>query len=71
MASKSKWIQEANIKKGSLHRELGIPEDKKIPKSTLQRLAKYKGKDKRRLRLKRMAVLAMTLAKLHSKKKRK
>lgn len=26
-----KWIQKADIKKGALHRELGIPEDEKIP----------------------------------------
>ena len=66
----SKWIQKADIKKGSLHSALGIPEDKKIPESTLKRLANYKGKNKKQLDLKRMAVLAMTLAKFHSKKKK-
>ncbi|HHI04323.1 MAG TPA: hypothetical protein ENL45_02140 [Candidatus Woesearchaeota archaeon] len=34
-ASKKKWIQSAIGKKGALHRQLGIPEDKKIPVSKL------------------------------------
>jgi hypothetical protein len=29
------WIQKANIKKGALHKELGIPEDEKIPTGKL------------------------------------
>jgi len=46
-----KWIQKADIKKGALHRQLGIPEDKKIPVSLLQRLAKKGGLIGRRARL--------------------
>tara|TARA_R100000306_G_C4306152_1_gene107738 strand:- start:245 stop:421 length:177 start_codon:yes stop_codon:yes gene_type:complete len=45
------WIQKANIKKGALHRQLGIPEGKKIPKSTLRRCAKAAGKLGKRCRL--------------------
>ena len=26
----SKWIQKANIKKGALHKELGVKEDERI-----------------------------------------
>jgi len=43
-----KWIQAmhggAGPKKGQLHRDLGIPEDKPIPLSTLRAAAKRKGK---------------------------
>ena len=31
------WIKDAVKHKGSLHRELGIPSDKKIPEKTLKR----------------------------------
>lgn len=34
---KEKWIQKINLKKGSLHKTLGIPEDKKIPTSLLRK----------------------------------
>ena len=67
----SRWIQKAIKRPGALHRALGIPEDKEIPVSTLRKLAAYKGKDKQKLRLKRMAILAMTLAKLRKRKKRR
>jgi len=33
-----RWIQEIGIKKGALHRQLGIPEDKKIPVSLLDKI---------------------------------
>ena len=33
------WIQKANIKKGALHKELGIPEDEKIPTGKLTKFA--------------------------------
>jgi len=56
-----KWIQKADIKKGALHRQLGISEDKKIPVSLLRRLAKKGGLIGRRARL------ALTLIKLHKK----
>ncbi len=35
-----KWIQKAHIKKGALHRELGVPEGKKIPAKKLNKAAK-------------------------------
>ena len=39
MAKKvKKWEQNLDLKKGSLHRELGIPEDKLIPLSKLESL---------------------------------
>lgn len=30
-----KWIQGMNMKKGALHKELGVPEGKKIPEKKL------------------------------------
>lgn len=37
-----KWIQHATKKrtKGALHRQLGIPQDKKIPKKKLRKIVK-------------------------------
>jgi hypothetical protein len=55
----SKWIQKAHIKKGALHKELGVPEDKKIPASKLTVKADDSPK------LKRRKLLAKTLKKLH------
>jgi len=52
------WIQKANLKKGALHKALGIPEGKKIPWDRLVAAAKKKGK------LGRMARLAMTFRKM-------
>jgi hypothetical protein len=39
---KNNWIQKANNpkKKGALHRQLGIPQDKTIPKKTLRDITK-------------------------------
>ena len=54
----AKWIQKAKIKKGALHKELGIAQDKKIPKSTLAKAAKKGGKLGKRARL------AQTFAKM-------
>ena len=34
------WIQDAELKKGALHKELGIPEDKKIPLKRLKKAEK-------------------------------
>lgn len=53
-----KWIQGANLKKGALHKALGIPEGQKIPYSRLVAAAKQKGK------LGKMARLAMTFRKM-------
>lgn len=30
-----KWMQNLDLKKGALHKELGVPADKKIPAKTL------------------------------------
>ncbi|MGC2661756.1 MAG: hypothetical protein WA324_27680 [Bryobacteraceae bacterium] len=54
-----KWIQKAKIKKGALHKEIGIPEGKKIPAKKLAAAAKKGGKLGKRARL------AETLKKLH------
>ncbi|CAB4127766.1 hypothetical protein UFOVP98_28 [uncultured Caudovirales phage] len=55
-----KWIQKAKIKKGALHKELGVPEGKKIPAKKLAKAAKSKNPTERK-----RAVLAETLKKLH------
>lgn len=52
IASKSgNWISSAIKHPGALHEELGIPEDEKIPKSTLDAAAKRGGKLGERARL--------------------
>lgn len=56
-----KWIQKAKIKKGALHRELHIPENKKIPAKKLKAAAKKGGKEGKR------ANLAITLSKLNKR----
>ena len=38
--SKDKWIQDTDMKKGALHKKLGIPEGEKIPKSKLNSMKK-------------------------------
>lgn len=35
-----KWIQKTGLKKGALHKKLGVPEDKEIPQSKLKSLKK-------------------------------
>lgn len=57
-----KWIQKAVKNKGALHRELGVPEGKKIPAKKLK-VAEHSSNSKERKR----AVLAKTLKKLRSK----
>ena len=54
-----KWIQKAIKKPGALHKELGVPEGKKIPEKKLKAAAKKGGKEGQRARL------AETLKKLH------
>ena len=76
----AKWIQHAlkGHKKGSLHKQLGIPQTKTIPKTLLNRIKSAKvGKTiknptktgKRRIKitglLKKRAVLAHTLRKVN------
>ena len=46
-----KWIQKAISKPGALHKQLGIPADKKIPAKTLNKAAKAPGKLGQRARL--------------------
>ncbi len=50
MADK-KWIQKAIKKPGALHKELGVPEGKKIPAKKLKAAAKKGGKEGQRARL--------------------
>ena len=51
MAEKKKWIQKAIKHPGALHKELGVPEGKKIPEKTLEKAAKKGGNDGRRARV--------------------
>ena len=53
------WIAGAIKHKGSLHRELGVPEGKKIPEKELEKAAHASGKEGKRARL------ALTLKKMH------
>lgn len=45
------WIQGAIKKPGALHKEMGIPEGKKIPAKKLESAAKKPGKEGKRARL--------------------
>ena len=45
------WIKGAIKKPGALHKELGIPEGKKIPAKTLAAAEKKPGKEGQRARL--------------------
>ena len=58
--AKEKWIQKAIKKPGALHKELGVPEGKKIPAKKLAAAAKKGGKEGKRARL------AETLKKMHN-----
>ena len=49
--AKDKWIQGAIKKPGALHKELGVPEGKKIPEKKLKAAAKKPGKEGQRARL--------------------
>lgn len=62
MAEKKKWIQEMHMKKGALHKELNIPEGKKIPAKKLE-----KAEHSKNPLLKKRAVLAETLKGLRKK----
>lgn len=57
-----KWIQKAIKHKGALHKELHVPEGKKIPAKKLAVAAKKGGKLGKRARL------AETLKKIHKGK---
>ncbi len=56
-----KWIKKMHMKKGALHKELGVPEGKKIPEAKLKAAAKKSGVEGKRARL------AETLKKLRKK----
>lgn len=47
----AKWIQGAIKKPGALHKELGVPQGKKIPAAKLAKAAKAGGKLGKRARL--------------------
>lgn len=51
MAREKDWIANATRNKGALHRELGVPEGKKIPAKKLAKAAKAGGKEGERARL--------------------
>jgi hypothetical protein len=51
MAEGKKWIQKAIKHPGALHKELGVPEGKKIPAKKLDKAAKAGGKLGQRARL--------------------
>ena len=59
--SKEKWIGKIGMKKGALHKQLHVPQDKKIPADKLAAAAKKGGKLGKRARL------AQTLGKLKKK----
>ena len=56
------WISKMGMKKGALHKELGVPEGKKIPKKKLKKAEHSKNPTERK-----RAVLAETLGKLRKK----
>ena len=45
------WIQDANIKKGALRKELGVKKDHNIPEKALEEAAKKPGKLGKQARL--------------------
>jgi len=55
-----KWIQSMHMKKGALHKELGVPQGKKIPEAKLEKAEKSKNPT-----LRRRADLAKTLGRMH------
>jgi len=57
--AKEKWIQGMHMKKGALHKELHVPEGKKIPESKLK-----KAEHSKNPLLSKRAHLAETLKKL-------
>ena len=69
-----KWIQKIHLKKGVLHRQLGIPKDEKIPMILLNKIISAEagetivnptGKGKKRIKvtrqIERRAILARNL----------
>lgn len=60
--AKEKFIQKMHMKKGALHKELHVPEGKKIPEKKLEKAEHSKNPT-----LKKRAVLAETLKGMHKK----
>jgi len=46
-----KWISQIHMKKGALHKELGVPQGDKIPAGKLKKAEKAGGKEGKRARL--------------------
>jgi len=59
---KGNWIKDAIKNPGALHKEMGIPEGRKIPADKLKKASKKKGLEGARARL------AETLKGFHNKK---
>ena len=81
MKIKSKWIQKIKIKPGTLHKQLQIPDNKKIPLTLLNKIIKAKAGDiiinptkigKKKIKVTRLlekrAILAKNLKKISKKK---
>jgi len=64
-AKKGMWIQDMHMKKGKLHRELGIPQGEKIPGKKLTR-----AEHSRNPTIRKEANLAKTLKSFHPKNRR-
>lgn len=62
MAEKKKWIQGAIKHPGKLHRELGVPEGKKIPAKKMAKAEHSKSPT-----IRREVALAKTLSKMRKK----
>lgn len=56
----SNWIKGATKNKGKLHRELGVPENEKIPAKKLAKASKSSSP-----KIRKEVALAKTLKKLH------
>jgi len=63
-AAPKKWIAGAIKHPGALHEEVHVPKGKKIPAAKLKKAAKAGGVEGKRARL------AVTLKKMHHKKKK-
>jgi hypothetical protein len=59
MKEKKKWISKAIKHPGALHKELGVPEGKKIPEKKLT-----KAEHSKNPKLRKRAILAKTLKKI-------
>ena len=66
MAKDKKWIQKADIKEGALSKKLGVPEDKNIPMSKLEKAKKSSNPKTRK-----QANLAITFKKMAKNRKGK